>query len=217
MLRNQSGFSVYTILSIVLFLMLVFVLALPNFFNLDKEQNIEDCINNMKTIWVATTDYVRDTQKDFDQDLQVLTKTRKLQDQKNYYMQTVPFCPETRGKKDNYIVFGKYVADKIGDEIKHNYGVIVICPTLDKYHSHFIPKAFYENMDPTQLQNYMIDDLDYIDKQTGSNGTRKKEALLQYIEIWKNDSEAFSKRRSDSSSLKAMLFPDQFPNYNPPK
>lgn len=217
MLRNQSGFSVYTIISIVLFLLLIFVLALPNFFNLDKEKNVEDCINNMKTIWVASTDYVRDTQADYDGDLQLLTKTRKLPDQKNYYMQTIPFCPETRGGKDNYIVFGKYVADKIGDEVKHNYGVIVLCPTMEKYPKHFLPKTFYENMDPTQLQNYMIDDLDYIDKQTGSNGSRKKEMLLQYIEIWKNDTTAFARRRSDSLALKAQLFPELFPNYSPAK
>lgn len=217
MLRNQSGFSVYTIISIVLFLMLVFVLALPNFFNLDKEQNVEDCINNMKTIWVATTDYVRDTKVDFNGDLEVLTKTRKLQDEKNYYMQTIPFCPETRGKTDNYIVFGKYVEDKIGDEIKHNYGVIVVCPSLESYPKHFIPKIFYENMDPTQLQNYMIDDLDYIDKQTGSDGSRKKEILMSYIEIWKTDNNAFNRRRADSNALKAQLFPDLFPNYTPLK
>ncbi len=197
--------------------MLVFVLALPNFFNLDKEKNIEDCINNMKTIWVASTDYVRDTKADFEGDLQLLTKTRKLQDNKNYYMETVPICPETRGQKDNYIVFGKYIADKIGDEIKHNYGVIVVCPNLEKYPKHFLPKIFYENMDPTQLQNYMIDDLDYIDKNTGSNGTRKKELVLQYIEIWKTDANAFQKRRADSISLKAMLFPELFPNYTPAK
>ncbi len=217
MLRNQSGFSVYTIISIVLFILLVFVLALPNFFNLDKEQNIEDCINNMKTIWVATTDYVRDTEADFNGNLEVLTKTRKLQDEKNYYMQTIPYCPETRGQTDSYIVFGKYVADKIGDEVKHNYGVIIVCPSIDKYPKHFIPKMFYENMDPTQLQNYIIDDLDYIDKQTGSDGSRKKEILLSYIEIWKNDTDAFNKRRADSNALKAVLFPELFPNYIPVK
>lgn len=87
-------------------------------------------------------------------------------------MQAIPFCPETR-TKENYIVFGKYVEDKIGTEIKQNYGVIVVCPNMVKYPKHFIPKAFYEKHDPTQLQNYMIDDLDYIDSQTGSTGAKK--------------------------------------------
>ena len=100
MLRNQRGFSVYTIISIVLFAALVFILAIPNFFNLDKEKNIEDCINNMKTIWVASTDYVRDTSADFNGDLDKLTGTKKARDPKNYYMQTIPLFPETRNKEN---------------------------------------------------------------------------------------------------------------------
>jgi len=210
MLRNQKGISVYTVLSIILFIALVFVLAIPNFYNLDKEQNVEDCINNMKTIWVGTTDYLRDNNKDFDGDLNTLKKTRKATDNKSYYLTGNPYCPETARQKSEYIVYGKYVADKIGEEIKHNYGVIVMCPNLDKYHKHFLPKMFYENMEPTQLQNYMIDDLDYIDKETGSNGSRKQELVLKYIEIWKNDPNAFQKRKDDSTSLKALLFPEKY-------
>ena len=216
MLRNQRGFSVYTIISIVLFAALVFILALPNFFNLDKEKNIEDCINNMKTIWVAATDYVRDTSADYDGDLDKLTGTKKARDPKNYYMQAIPFCPETR-TKENYIVFGKYVEDKIGTEIKQNYGVIVVCPNMVKYPKHFIPKAFYENMDPTQLQNYMIDDLDYIDSQTGSSGAKKMEAIMSYIKIWKDNPNAFQIRKADPNGLKALVFPELFPNMNAPQ
>lgn len=210
MLRNQKGISVYTILSIILFIALVFVLAIPNFYNLDKDQNVEDCINYMKTIWVGTTDYLRDTNRDFDGDLAILKKTRKATDNKNYYLAGNPYCPETARQKTEYIVYGKYVADKIGEEIKHNFGVIVVCPNLDKYPKHFLPKIFYENMEPTQLQNYMIDDLDYIDKETGSNGSRKKELVLKYIEIWKTDPNAFQKRKDDSTSLKAILFPEKY-------
>lgn len=210
MLRNQNGISVYTVLSIILFIALVFVLAIPNFYNLDKEQNVEDCINNMKTIWVATTDYMRDTNKDFDGSLEMLKKTKKVSNPKNYYLTGNPYCPETARQKEEYIVFGKYVSEVIGTETKHNYGVIVYCPNLDKFPKHFLPKAFYENMDPTQLQNYMIDDLDFIDKETGSNGKRKKEMVEKYIEIWKTDSNAFAKRKDDSTSLRAILFPDKF-------
>ena len=210
MLRNQNGISVYTVLSIILFAALIFVLAIPNFYNLDKEQNVEDCINNMKTIWVATTDYLRDTNKDFDGNLETLKTTRKVNDQKNYYLSGDAYCPETARQKLDYVVYGKYVAEQIGTETKHNFGVIVYCPNLDKYPKHFIPKAFYENMDPTQLQNYMIEDLDYIDKETGTNGKRKKELVEKYIQIWKTDNEAFAKRKADSTSLKALLFPEKF-------
>lgn len=210
MLRNQNGISVYAIISIILFAALIFILALPNFYNLDKEQNIEDCINNMKEIWVAASDYVRDTAKDYNGDLELLRKTPKARDPKSTYLRSHSYCPETFRQKTEYIVFGKYVADKIGEETKHNYGVIVYCPNLAKYPKHFIPKAFYENMDPTQLQNYMIDDMDYINEETGSNGARKLEMMTKYVEIWKNDPEAFSKRKANSTALRAMLFPEKF-------
>jgi hypothetical protein len=210
MLRNQSGISVYTVLSIILFVALVFILAVPNFYNLDKEKNVEDCINNMKQIWVATTDYMRDTQADFSGDLTLLTKTPKKQDPKNKYLSGMQYCPETSRQKSEYIVFGKYVAEQIGTETKHNFGVIILCPNLGKFHKHNIPKAFYENMDPTQLQNYMIEDMDYIDKETGSNGARKEELLKKYMEIWKTDANAFQKRKENNTVLRAILFPDKF-------
>lgn len=210
MLRNQNGISVYTVLSIILFAALIFVLAIPNFYNLDKEQNVEDCINNMKEIWVATTDYLRDTNADFSGDLNVLRTTRKAMDSRSYYLGSASYCPETSRQKHEYIVFGKYVADTIGDEVKHNYGVIVYCPNLHQYPQHFLPKIFYENMEPTQLQNYMIDDLDYINTETGTNGSRKKEMLEKYIEIWKTDPDAFTKRKTDSTALRAILFPENF-------
>ncbi len=210
MLRNQSGISVYTVLSIILFVALVFILAVPNFYNLDKEKNVDDCINNMKQIWVASTDYMRDTRQDFSGDFTLLTKTPKKQDPKNKYLPGMTYCPETSRQKSEYIVFGKYVAEQIGTEVKHNFGVIILCPNMSKFHKHFIPKAFYENMDPTQLQNYMIEDMDYIDKETGSNGARKEELLKKYIEIWKTDTNAFQKRKENSTSLRAILFPDKF-------
>ncbi|HQP63295.1 MAG TPA: hypothetical protein PK713_04450, partial [Candidatus Cloacimonas sp.] len=112
--------------------------------------------------------------------------------------------------KNDYTVFGKYVAEQIGTEIKHNYGVIVYCPNLVKFPKHIIPKAFYENMDPTQLQNYIIDDIDYIDTETGSNGAKKVELIEKYIQIWKTDPDAFVKRKANTTALRAILFPDKF-------
>ena len=210
MLRNQNGISFYTVLSIILFIALVFILALPNFFNLDKEKNQEDCINNMKQIWVATTDYMRDTNTDFNGDLSLLTKTPKAQDPKHTYLSSNLYCPETSRQKNDYTVYGKYVAEQIGTEIKHNYGVIVYCPNLVKFPKHIIPKAFYENMDPTQLQNYIIDDIDYIDTETGLNGAKKVELIEKYIQIWKTDPDAFVKRKANTTALRAILFPDKF-------
>ena len=104
MLRNQNGISVYTVLSIILFIALVFILAVPNFFNLDKEKNLEDCINNMKQIWVATTDYMHDTNADFNGDLSILIKTRKKTDTKVTYLSSSLYCPETSRQKKEYLV-----------------------------------------------------------------------------------------------------------------
>jgi len=210
MLRNQNGISVYTVLSIILFIALVFILALPNFFNLDKEKNLEDCINNMKQIWVATTDYMRDTNADFNGDLSLLIKTPKKDDPKNTYLSSNLYCPETSHQKKEYLVYGKYVAEQIGTEIKHNYGIIILCPNLAQYPKHIIEKGFYENMEPTQLQNYMSEDIDYINSETGLNGAKKVELINKYIEIWKTDPDAFAKRKANTTALKAILFPEKF-------
>ncbi len=210
MLRSQRGISVYTVLSVILFFALVFILAVPNFFNLDKEKNQEDCINNMKQIWVGVTDYMKDTNKDFTGDIALLTKTPKAQDPKSKYLGGLRYCPETARQKNEYIVYGKYVPEQIGTEIKHNYGVIVLCPNLAEFPKHMIGKSFYENMDPTQLQNYMIEDMDYIDKETGSNGARKLELMKKYIEVWKTVPDAFTQRKADSNALRALLFPEKF-------
>ncbi|MDY0217956.1 MAG: hypothetical protein RBR14_01205 [Candidatus Cloacimonas acidaminovorans] len=210
MLRNQNGISVYTVLSIILFIALVFILAVPNFFNLDKEKNLEDCINNMKQIWVATTDYMRDTNADFNGDLSLLIKTPKKDDPKNTYLSSNLYCPETSHQKKEYIVYGKYIAEQIGTEIKHNYGIIILCPNLAQYPKHIIEKGFYENMEPTQLQNYMSEDIDYIDSETGLNGAKKVELINKYIEIWKTDPDAFAKRKANTTALRAILFPEKF-------
>jgi hypothetical protein len=210
MLRNQNGISVYTVLSIILFIALVFILAVPNFFNLDKEKNLEDCINNMKQIWVATTDYMRDTNADFNGDLSLLIKTPKKDDPKNTYLSSNLYCPETSHQKKEYLVYGKYIAEQIGTEIKHNYGIIILCPNLAQYPKHIIEKGFYENMEPTQLQNYMSEDIDYIDSETGLNGAKKVELINKYIEIWKTDPDAFAKRKANTTALRAILFPEKF-------
>lgn len=209
MLRNQNGFSVYTVLSVILFVALVFILAIPNFYNLDTNKNIDDCINNMKTIWVATTDYVKDTQADFNGDISVLTRTKKAADPKSPYLQTQGFCPEAPRQKESYIVYGKYVADKTGTEIKKNVGVIIICPQLAGFSKHILPKSFYENMDPSPLQNMMTEDIAFFDEMTKSNGKQKMEAILKYINIWKTNPNAYELRRADSNALKAMVMPDK--------
>lgn len=221
---NERGFSVYTIISIVLFLALIFILALPSFFNLDKTKNEEDCINNMKLIWVATTDYMKDNMTSFDGDLKLLTTTYKqaldVMDpdarakRREPYLSKVFECPENRGSKEQYIVFGMFLLEDIQGTEKLNYGAIVVCPNLTRYPRHFLPKNFYENMEPTELQNYFIDDLDFIDAASGFDGHYKLNLIKQYIEIWKTDPTTLSRIRADNAALRNQLIPPEEPEFD---
>ncbi len=56
----------------------------------------------------------------------------------------------------------------------------------------------------------MIEDIDYIETETGSNGAKKVELLNKYVEIWKTDPQAFAKRKDNNTALKAILFPEKF-------
>jgi len=217
---NERGFSVYTIISVILFLALVFILALPNFFNLDKTKNEEDCINNMKLVWVAATDYMKDNLTAFDGNMETLRTTYKktdaniegkTQSKRNHYLEKKFTCPENRGTKSEYIVFSKLVIEDVQGTRKLNYGTIVVCPNLARYSKHLIPKSFYENMEPTEIQNYFIDDLDAIETETGSDGHRKLNLIKQYIEIWKTDQTALTRIRENNLAIRNQVMPPPAP------
>jgi competence protein ComGC len=220
MSHNERGFSVYTVISIILFIALVFILALPNFFNLDKTKNEEDCINNMKLIWVAASDYMKDNLTSFNGDLNILlTQYKKSStalgsgDKKasSHYLEKLYECPENRGSKSNYSVFSLFLLENIGGTQKLNYGTIVVCPNLSKYPKHFIQKSFYENMEPTEMQNYFIDDLDAINSATGLDGQRKLELIQKYISIWKTDSTALTRIRAENAAIRNQVLPTEAP------
>ena len=213
---NERGFSVYTIISVLLLLALIFVLALPNFFNLDKTKNEEDCINNMKLIWVAATDYMKDHSESFNGDLNLLRTTAKQtaasvdgsgKKRVNNYLEKELKCPESRGSDNEYIVFSKFLLEDVQGTKKQNYGTIVICSNLVRYPKHFIPKSFYENMEPTELQNYFIDDMDAIDKEAGVDGQRKLDLIKKYIEIWKTDQTALTRIRENNLAVRNQILP----------
>ncbi len=215
---NERGFSVYTIISIILFLLLVFILALPSFFNLDKTQNEEDCINNMKLIWVASQDYMKDNLTSFNGDLNLLQNTYKKVEaateggrapSRSRYLSKSLQCPENRASKEDYTVFSIFLLEDIQGTQKLNYGTIVACPNTARYPRHFIPKSFYENMEPTEIQNYFIEDLDAIDAATGLDGQRKLNLLMKYIEIWKNDNTALARVRADNAAIRNQVMPPE--------
>lgn len=209
MFSNERGFSVYAIISVVLLLALIFVLALPNFFNLDKSKNEEDCINNMKLLWVASTDYMKDNAKDFSGDMALLTTLYKKSSPGDHYIAEAPQCPENKGTDANYVVFGKCILENVQGTQKLNYGTIVICPNLVRNPKHIIPKNFYENMESTELQNYFIEDIDAINAKTGNDGKTKLDMLTKYIEIWKTDATALSRVRADQMAIRNQVIPTE--------
>jgi len=104
MFKNQKGFSVYRIISVVAFALLVMILSLPKFYNLDKKQKTEQCIKNMKRITSAVDQYLYDRQEDFRGDASDLVRYG--------YLKKSNECPEG-GPGDKYIISGVYNTHEI--------------------------------------------------------------------------------------------------------
>jgi competence protein ComGC len=62
---NQTGIGIYKILIVVFLLALIFILALPQVFDLNKRQNTETCIKQMKEIKFHVDKYMRDNNQLF--------------------------------------------------------------------------------------------------------------------------------------------------------
>ncbi|HOZ00278.1 MAG TPA: hypothetical protein PLG20_00575 [Candidatus Syntrophosphaera sp.] len=184
MLKNQRGNALFWVISAILAIALIFILALSGSFNLDPEKNVDDCTTNMKNIWVAANDYMLDTQKDFTGDLNVLRKTMRPNG-KGAYLSDEKYCPESQGRKDAYLVFGKHATEMFEGELRHYNGIIVLCPNLDKFPKHILEKSFYDNMSITKLQTVMMNDMAKIDAFTKSNSKLKAEYLQKYLDFWK--------------------------------
>jgi len=110
--------------------------------------------------------------------------------------------PGEQGSGNNYLVYGKYFEEVIEGTTKYNFGVVILCPNLAKFPKHFIPKAFYENMEASELQNYFIDDLDAFNAAAGADGQRKLEFCQKYINIWKNDPTALQRIRENNQVIR---------------
>ena len=104
MIRNERGFSIYKVITVLSFLVLVFVLALPQFFNLEKKEKTEQCVTNMENIYRAVQQYMFERNEEFNvsrkQDTSDLKRTG--------YLPSVLECPE-KGPGDNYIITGGFV------------------------------------------------------------------------------------------------------------
>lgn len=121
MKRNDSGFSIYLVVSIVFFLVLVFVLALPQKFDLNAKENTDTCIKNMKSIKHAMTEYIKEYPQDKNPTLDDLVKLKKIKQSENE-------CP-TGNVGDKYII----TIDPKTQE------VTVKCPNEAEFKDHVLP------------------------------------------------------------------------------
>ncbi len=129
MLRNSKGFSVYSIISIIAALALIFVLALPSFFNVNRKEKQNECIKNMEETYRAINQYMNDKKSDFKGDGMDLKTTG--------YLKAIFECPED-GIGDKYFMSGKYSPN--GNKIT------VTCPNAKEFPAHVIPESFFESL-----------------------------------------------------------------------
>ncbi|RLC45817.1 MAG: hypothetical protein DRH57_07305 [Candidatus Cloacimonadota bacterium] len=122
MIRNEKGFSVYTVISIIAFLGLIFILLIPRFFNVHSREKREKCIANMMKIEKAIKKYMSERKQSFDGDLVELVRTG--------YLEHAYVCPEG-GPLDKYIAKGNYETGEI----------TVKCPLQDKFPDHILPHS----------------------------------------------------------------------------
>jgi competence protein ComGC len=61
----MKKFSIYRLISILAFIALVFILVLPNFFDINKKQETDECIKNMKVVYGGAAGFLQTEMKDF--------------------------------------------------------------------------------------------------------------------------------------------------------
>ena len=99
MLRNSKGFSIFTVISIIAFLALIFILILPQLFNVKEREMQEQRLEHMRKITKAIEEYMADRHQSFTGDLIELVRTGYL---KHAYES--PF----NGLGDKYIASGNF-------------------------------------------------------------------------------------------------------------
>ncbi|MBN2829626.1 MAG: hypothetical protein JXR56_04835 [Candidatus Cloacimonetes bacterium] len=126
MLRNQKGISIYGIISIIAFLALIFILALPSMFNLNEKENEDLCIKQQEQLYKAIKQYMIDRGTDFTADAVELKRTG--------YLNSTFECPEN-GVGDKYQMSGTFVN---GEPV-----ISISCPNVGEFPGHVIPEAFF--------------------------------------------------------------------------
>ena len=117
--------SIYKIISLIAFIILAFILIIPQKFNINRKQKTDECIRNMKTIYDAIELYMIEREEDFTGNAQDLFRM-------NYLKKTYE-CPEN-GVGDKYFMSGDYETGEI----------IVKCPHESKYPDHKLPESIID-------------------------------------------------------------------------
>ena len=118
---NSKGISVYLIISIIGVLALGFILVLPQVMDVQRKENTENCLKNMREIENAVKRYMSERNENFVGDTTDLYRT-------GYLRRSVYVCPEGT-PESRYYVSGDYITGKVE----------VTCPHVDEYPDHFLP------------------------------------------------------------------------------
>ncbi|MCB5230436.1 MAG: hypothetical protein WCX83_01160 [Candidatus Cloacimonas sp.] len=86
MFSNKRGISIYLIISIVGALALAFILILPQVMDVQKKENTEKCLKNMREIESAVRRYMNEQEEDFNGDATDLFRN-------GYLRKAVYVCP----------------------------------------------------------------------------------------------------------------------------
>jgi competence protein ComGC len=121
----MKKFSIYKVISLLAFLILIYILALPQFFNIDRKQNTDECLKNMRILHAAIKQYMAERNEDFYGSQQDLRRTG--------YLKSSYVCPE--GKPDDrYLIKGDLAT-----------GVITVrCPHEEEFPDHKLPESMRE-------------------------------------------------------------------------
>ncbi len=123
MLRNTKGISVYVIITILAALILAFILILPQVLDIQRRENTEECLKNMREIETAISRYMAERGESFYGDTTDLNRT-------GYLRRPVYVCPEGT-PESRYYLEGDYETGEIH----------VTCPLEDEFPDHVLPEA----------------------------------------------------------------------------
>ncbi|PID29499.1 MAG: hypothetical protein CSB55_01730 [Candidatus Cloacimonadota bacterium] len=121
-MRRDAGFSIYKLITFIAVIAMIFVLSLPQFFNINEKENEEQCLKNMKLIYKAIKAYMDDRNEEFVGDAQDLIRAG--------YLKKTFECPEN-GVGDKYFMEGLIDNGK--------FIITVKCPNSKDHPNHILP------------------------------------------------------------------------------